>query len=269
MQSEDTNLVFLKTVDLTGKIYTDQIGRFPITSNKSNNYILVAYHYDSNTIHAEPLKTQTVLDLKTSYHKIHSLLTNRGLKPSLHILENEIPNVLKRFMREVNEKFQLVPPNSHRINSAERAIGTFKEHFISGIASTHKEFPLDLWCRLLPHSSLTLNVLRQLRMNPKLSGYDQLHGEFNYNATPLAPPGTQVIVHEKPTVRVTWASHGVKGWYIGPSVEHYICHFVYVTKTRGERDSDCVEFFLHNNPLSYYFSSKNVIIAAHELDHAL
>ena len=33
-QSEGTNLVFLKTVDLTGKFYTDQTGRFPITSRK-------------------------------------------------------------------------------------------------------------------------------------------------------------------------------------------------------------------------------------------
>ena len=38
-------------------------------------------------------------------------------------------------------------------------------------------------------------------MNPKLSGYAQLHGEFNYDATPLAPPGAQVIIHENPTVR--------------------------------------------------------------------
>ena len=57
-------------------------------------------------------------------------------------------------------------------------------------------------------------------MNPKLSGCAQLHGEFNYNAMPLAPPGTQVIIHEKTTVRVTWASYGVKGWYIGPSMDH-------------------------------------------------
>ena len=33
---------------------------------------------------------------------------------------------------------------------------------------------------------------------------------FNYNATPLAPPGTQVIIHERTTVRGTWESHGVK-----------------------------------------------------------
>ena len=43
-------------------------------------------------------------------------------------------------------------------------------------------------------------------MNPKLSGYAQLHGEFNYNTTPLDPPGTKIIVHEKPTLREIWAA---------------------------------------------------------------
>ena len=170
------------------------------------------------------------LDLKKSYQKLHSLLTNRGLKPNLHIMENEYPNVLKMLMREVNEKFQLVPTHIHHINWAERAIRTFKENFISGLASTHKEFPLHLCCWLLPQASLKINLIQKSCMNPKLSGYAQLHGEFNYNATSLAPPGTQVIIHEKPTVRGAWASHGVKGWYIGPSMNHYRCHHVYVTK---------------------------------------
>ena len=58
-------------------------------------------------------------------------------------------------------------------------------------------------------------------MNPKLSGYAQLHVQFNYDATPLALPGTQVIINKKPTVRGTWAYHGVKGWYLGPLMNHY------------------------------------------------
>ena len=227
---------------LKGKIYTYQKGRFPITSSKANNYILVAYHYDSNTIYAEPLKSWTGLELNTAYHKIHILLSNRGLKPSLHILDNEFPNVFKTFMREVNETFQWVPPHIHCRNSSERAIRTFKEHFIAGIASNHKEFPLHILCQLLPHTSLTIKLLRQSRMNPKLSGYAQLHGEFNYNATPLAPPVTQVIIHKKPTVRRTWASHVVKGWNLGPSMDHYSCHHVYFTKTRGECDSYVLNF---------------------------
>ena len=138
MESEDTNIVFLKTVDITGKKFTDQTGRFPVTST-------------------EPLKTRSGLDLTTAYKKIHIFLTNRGLIPHLHMLENECLNVLKNFMREINEKFQLVPPHIHHINSAERAIRTFKEHFISGLYSTHKDIPLHQWCRLLPHSSLTVS----------------------------------------------------------------------------------------------------------------
>ena len=230
-------------MDLIGKIYTDQTGRFPITSRKGNEYILVDYHYNSNTIHARPLKTRTGLELKSVYHKVHTFLTKKGSQPSLHILDNEFPNVLKTCMREVNDKLQLVPPHIHRKNSAERAIHNFKEHFISGLAITHKDFPLHLWCRLIPHASLTLNLLCQSQMNSKLSGYAQLHGEFNYNTTPLAPIGTQIIAHEKPKVRVIWAVHGVKGCYLGPSMDHYRFHCVYMTKTRGECDSDCVEFF--------------------------
>ena len=106
-------------------------------------------------------------------------------------------------------------------------------------------------------------------MNPKLSGYAQLHREFNYNTTPLSPHGTQIIFHEKPTVRVTWEAHGVKGWYLVPSTEHYRCQRVYITKKIWERDSDCVEFFPQNTPLPYNSSSENIIIAAHKLAHAL
>ena len=117
-------------------------------------------------------------------------------------------------MREVNEKIQLVPPHIHRRNSTESSIQTFREHSIAGLSSTDKDFLLHIWCQVLPHASLALNLLRQSHMNPKLYGYAQLHGEFNYDATPLAPPGTRVIIHENPTLRGTWLYHGVKGWYI-------------------------------------------------------
>ena len=123
-QSENTNLVYFKTDDLSGKIYTDQTGRFTVTSSRGNKYILVAYHFDYNIIHAEPLKTRSGLDLTTVYQKLHSLLTNRGLQPHLHILDNECPHVLQMFLREANEKFQLVPPHIHQRNSAEREIRT-------------------------------------------------------------------------------------------------------------------------------------------------
>ena len=141
-QSESTDLVFFKTIDMSGKFYIDQTGGFSVTSIKGNNYILVAYHFDSNTIHAEPLNTRSGLVLTAAYQKIHSLFTNRVLRPHLHIMDNEYPNVLRTFMREVNKQFQLVPPHIHHRNSAEQEIRTIKEHFIAVLSSTHKDLQI-------------------------------------------------------------------------------------------------------------------------------
>ena len=166
-------------MDISGGIYTDQIGRFPVISSQGNKYILVAYHYNSNTIHAEPLRTRSDLDLTAAYQKLHSLLTNRGLRPHFHILDNDCPNVHKNFMRDLNKQFQQVPPHIHRRNSTELAIRPFNEQFIAGLSRTHKESLIHLWCQLIPHAILTLNLLLKSCMNPKLSGYAQMHGEFN------------------------------------------------------------------------------------------
>jgi hypothetical protein len=47
---------------------------------------------------------------------------------------------------------------------------------------------------------LTLNVLHSSRVNPKLLAYAYyLNGHFDFNKTPLAPPGTKVVIHTKQT----------------------------------------------------------------------
>jgi hypothetical protein len=44
-------------------------------------------------------------------------------------------------------------------------------------------------------------LMRPSRTNPRLSGEAQLNGAFDYNKTPLAPPGTKVLIHETPNRR--------------------------------------------------------------------
>ena len=73
-----------------------------------------------------------------------------------------------------------------------------------------------------------------------------LEGAFDYNKTPLAPPGTKVVIHEKPDKRALWAAHGVNGWYLGPAVEHYRFYRVYDNNTRAERNADTVKFSLQH-----------------------
>ena len=106
-------------------------------------------------------------------------------------------------MQEKNIKDQLVPPLNHRANQAERAIQTFKSHFIAILSSVDPEFPLSQWDLLLPQTNLTLNLLRSARSNPKLSAHAYLFGNHNFSKTPLAPPGTRVIAFKQPKIRNT------------------------------------------------------------------
>ena len=116
--------------------------------------------------------------------------------------------------------FQLVPPHNHRANAAERAIQTFKNHFITILTAIDPKFPMAQWDRLLPQACMTLNLLRSARLNPNLSAHAFIYGEFNYNATPLAPPGTRVVAYLKPAQRKTWSPRGEDAWYIGPALNH-------------------------------------------------
>ena len=86
-------------------------------------------------------------------------------------------------------------------------------------------------------------MLGFFRINPKLSAYAFLFDEFDFNATPLVPPGTHVVSHAKPEVRASWQPNGEVGWYVGPSMQHYRCVNTYFPTTRAGRNVDTVIFF--------------------------
>ena len=71
-------------------------------------------------------------------------------------------------MTKFDETFQCVPPHLHLQNAAERAIQKLTNHFISGVSSVKKDFPMHIRCRLIPQACLVLNLLRQSRINPKI-----------------------------------------------------------------------------------------------------
>ena len=159
--------------------------------SRGNAYILVVYDYDTNSILAEPLQSRAAAVIRKGWEKLNLVLSKSGRKPELYILDNECSNELKHAMLKNNITFQRVPPYVHRRNATERAIQTFKSHFLAGLATANPTFPVHEWDRLLPQAILTLNLLRNARLNPKLSAHALLHGNFDFNKTPLAPPLAQ------------------------------------------------------------------------------
>jgi hypothetical protein len=172
-------------------------------------------------------------------------------------------------MTEEKVDFQLVPPGVHGRNAAERAIHTFQNHFIAGLCSVNKAFPLHLWDRLIPQAEISLNLLRGSRINPKLSAWAQIHGSFDYNRTPLGPPGTRVLAHEKPDARTTWSPHTLDGWYVGPAMNSYRCHQIWIWETRAVRICDTLTWFPTNVPTPASSSTNTIMASLRDIVTAL
>ena len=92
---------------------------------------------------------------------------------NLQILDNEASSKFKHLITEdLGIKYQLVPPDIHRRNVAERAIQTFKAHFLSILVGIAPDFPKSLWDHLLLQTEMTLNFLRQSTLDPTKSAWE-------------------------------------------------------------------------------------------------
>jgi hypothetical protein len=218
---------------------------------------------------AEPIKNNKAAELVRSFQVMEKKLTSRGLKPKLMTLDNEASHSLKDYLDDQHINFHVVPPYFHRRKAAERAIHSLKDHLIAGLCSTDKAFPMHLWDRLLPQAILALNMLCTSRINPKISAATHLDGQYEYNRSPMAPPGTRIIAHETPNRRRTWATHGQDGWYIGRALEHNNWYTVYITKTKSNRVVETVGFFSTKVQLPFQSTRDLATEADKQLTYAL
>lgn len=107
---------------------------------------------------------------------------------------------VKNALAKKNISYNLVPPHLHQANRTECAIQTFECYFIARLASINPNFPLQEQYCLIAQCKLTLNLLRSSCVNPNLSAWAYMFGNFDYNQTPVVPPGTKVVAHLKPSI---------------------------------------------------------------------
>ena len=108
------------------KLYTDDCGRLPIRSRSGNEYIIIVYHCESNTILQAPFVNRKDTHRIRAYNSILQRLTEKGHQVDVQILDNEVSTEFKKtIVDDWNATYQLVPPNFHRRNISERAIRTF------------------------------------------------------------------------------------------------------------------------------------------------
>ena len=158
-------------------MYSDLTGEFKVQSDRGNNYILVAYHYDAINILTTPLKNRTGPCILSGIMKIHNKLRKRGLTPKLHIMDNEVSEDLNGYFQDSDIQFQLVPPHMHRKNSAERVVRTFSNHFITALCTVDPLFLFYLCEHLSPQVTMKLNMLRR---STRQSAYERVDGINNF-----------------------------------------------------------------------------------------
>ena len=243
-----TNTLFCvihATAPLVHRVHADLPGRLPMVSMQGNSYMMLFLHEDANYIHVEPLMDRSSASITKAARRAIQLFRSMGLCPNVQRLDNEASKELITVMQdEFGIRTELAPPHNHRTLRAERAIRTFKDHFISTLCTTDPSFPLNQWDAILPHTLTTLNLMRASALQPHLSAYEQLYGPYNFNAHPIIPLGMQVLIHERSKSQrsTTWSPHGLPGFYLGPAMLHFRCYRIWVTQTGAERISDTISW---------------------------
>jgi hypothetical protein len=136
-----THHIYAVVVD-QGQLYTDLTGKLPVRSSQGNSYVMVCYIYDCNFVKVIPMKSRSASEWIKAYDSLHQELTVKGFKPKLQTLDNEASTALKNFFTVNDIAYQFISPHCHRRNAAERAIRTFKEHFVAGLSSVDPSFPM-------------------------------------------------------------------------------------------------------------------------------
>jgi hypothetical protein len=208
--------------EISGMLFSDQLGWFPITSNRGNKHIIMFYIYDANFVKFVPIKSRSKEELLRAYPLVYVYLTAWGFKLQLHKMDNKTSHDIKTFIREEeNTHLQYTPPNIHHTNLAEREICTWKNHFLSGISGLPKAFPIANWCHLTNQTDFTLIMFWPCHQNPALLAFEALGGSYSFNATPMALSGTKVLAHHKPNRQSSRDFYALNMWYITPSLQHY------------------------------------------------
>jgi hypothetical protein len=153
--SAEANSVELHELPINS-LFTDDTGRFQPRARSGNQYIMVALHTNSNAILVRPFASKKDAHRIAAYTDIYTRLATANQAPALHIMDNEASAALQRAIATNNCKLQLVPPHVHRRNAAERAIRTFKDHFLAILRSP---LTAGTYCSHTPNSRSTYSGL--------------------------------------------------------------------------------------------------------------
>ena len=116
---------------------------------------------------------------------------------------------------------------------------------------------------------MAVNIARPCRQNPKLSAWAATEGKFNFSSTPLAHPGTEMLMYVRPENRRSFGHNANKAWYVGPCLKHYRTFRGISPSTGKVRVADTVKMKHHAIAIPKLTPSDRILEAARQLDRAI
>eukprot|EP00804_Cyclotella_cryptica_P009177 CCRYP_003216-RA/>CCRYP_003216-RA protein AED:0.27 eAED:0.13 QI:0/0/0/0.66/1/1/3/0/546 len=108
-------------VEPISKLYTDDMGRFLTCSRSGNQYIMLAYHCDTNAILAETFQSCHDRHCIATHGRIMAWLQAKGHKVEHQIIHNKASADYRTAITQTwRATYQLVPPNVYQANAAEQ-----------------------------------------------------------------------------------------------------------------------------------------------------
>ena len=96
-----------------------------------------------------------------------------------------------------------------------------------------------------------------------------MEGEYYFDATSITPPGSQMLIYEKPNRRRSWGFNAKKARYIGLCFYHYRAFWGIVLSTGAKRISDTVQFQHHAIAIPELTRAYRILEATRQLKEAI
>jgi hypothetical protein len=98
---------------ITGVVYNNCTDKFPFMLLNGNVCFFVMYHYKTNAILATPIPCLNLSSIPAAYKKNFEYLKEKGFKPKLNVMDNQVTKVIKAYITPQQVSLQLIEPHNH------------------------------------------------------------------------------------------------------------------------------------------------------------
>ena len=103
-------------------LFTNQTVKFPQTSIQGNKYQMILHKIYSKSTWVDAIKSCTKGEIIAACNRALTRKRICSLNPKHKILDNEASEKYKEAIRASGMTCQIIPPNNHRRNIADKAI---------------------------------------------------------------------------------------------------------------------------------------------------